>query len=102
MEYVHVAELKKRLEDVTGGVTLVDVRSPGEYADAHVDGSENIPLQTIPQAIERLRTMQNLHLICASDNRSGMACQFLASAGVPAANVQGGLIAWQSAGFPLV
>ncbi len=100
MEYATVSELKKRLE--TGGVTLIDVRSPGEYADAHVDGSANIPLQTIPQAIERLRAMPNLHLICASDNRSGIACEFLASAGIPATNVEGGVIAWHSAGFPLV
>ncbi len=98
MEEIRVAELKKRLAEMT----IVDVRSPGEYADAHVEGSENIPLQTVSGAVERLRAMPNLCLICASGNRSGMACEFLASAGVPATNVAGGVIAWHSAGFPLV
>lgn len=102
MEQIDVEALKKRLEGSAGGVTLVDVRSPGEYATGHVDGSENIPLQVIPEAIERLRALPNLCLICASGNRSGMACQFLASAGVPATNVTGGVGAWHAAGFPLV
>jgi len=102
MEQIDARALKKRLEGGTDGVTLVDVRSPGEYAAGHVDGSENIPLQTVPEAIERLRALPNLCLICASGNRSGMACEFLASAGVLATNVAGGVGAWHAAGFPLV
>ncbi|OYV63466.1 MAG: hypothetical protein B7X03_01745 [Parcubacteria group bacterium 21-58-10] len=99
MEQITVAELNNRR---AGGATIIDVRSPAEYADAHVEGSENIPLQMVPHAVDRLRAMPNLCLICASGNRSGMACQFLASAGVRAANVVGGVISWHSAGFPLV
>jgi len=99
MEQIDAAELKNRLG---GRATVIDVRTPGEYADAHIEGSENIPLQMVPHAIERLRAMQNLCLICASGSRSSVAQQFLASSGVTAANVQGGLIAWHNAGFPLV
>lgn len=102
MEQIDVAELKKRLEDGAQSATLVDVRTPGEYAAEHVEGSENIPLQTIPEAIERLRALPNLCLICASGNRSGMACEFLVSVGVPATNVAGGVGAWHATGFPLV
>lgn len=102
MEEIRVAELKKRIEGNGEPVTLVDVRSPAEYAAGHVEGSENIPLQTVPQAVARLRAMPNLSLICASGNRSGVACEFLATSGVPATNVAGGVIAWHNAGFSLV
>ncbi len=98
MEQIDVRELKKRF----GDMTLIDVRSPAEYADAHIEGSENIPLQTIPGAIERLRAMQNPCFICASGNRSSAACEFLASEGMLATNVEGGVGAWYNAGFPLV
>ena len=61
-------------------MTIIDVRSPGEFAGGHVKGSSNIPLQDIPARLEEFRKMpQPLILCCASGNRSGQAAQFLQS-----------------------
>ena len=74
-------------------MTIIDVRSPGEYSGGHAEGSSNIPLQELPTRIEEFRSMaQPLVLCCASGNRSGQATHFLQSQGIACEN--GG--SWQS------
>lgn len=74
-------------------MTIIDVRSPGEFAGGHVAGSSNIPLQEVPARLEDFRSMaQPLILCCASGNRSGQASQFLQSNGISCEN--GG--SWQA------
>jgi phage shock protein E len=74
-------------------MTIIDVRSPGEFAGGHVKGSSNIPLQEVPARIEELRALpQPLILCCASGNRSGQAAHFLQSQGITCEN--GG--SWQA------
>lgn len=63
---------------------IIDVRTPGEFAGGHVEGSINIPLDTFQQRITELVAMKEpLVLCCASGSRSMMACQFLAQNGKP-------------------
>lgn len=67
--------------------TIVDVRTPGEFAGGHVAGSINIPLQEISAKIEELKNLKSpLVLCCASGNRSGCAHQFLAQQGISCVN----------------
>jgi len=71
------------------GATLVDVRTPAEYAAGHIDGSLSIPLDTVPQALERFRSFPGpVVLICLSGNRSGQAVQWLHAQGLR--NVENG------------
>ncbi|MFN5416754.1 MAG: rhodanese-like domain-containing protein [Flavobacteriia bacterium] len=68
-------------------MTIIDVRSPGEFMGGHVAGSKNIPLQDVPNRIEEFKAMkQPLILCCASGNRSGQATQFLTAHGVECEN----------------
>ena len=74
-------------------MTIIDVRSPGEFIGGQVAGSLNIPLQEVPQRLEEIRNMsQPLILCCASGNRSGQAVHFLQSHGIACEN--GG--SWQA------
>jgi rhodanese-related sulfurtransferase len=74
-------------------MTIIDVRSPAEFAGGHVKGSSNIPLQEVPSRVEDLRNMpQPLILCCASGNRSGQATHFLQTQGIACEN--GG--SWQA------
>ena len=60
------------------GAPLIDVRSEDEFRSGHVEGSVNIPLQTIPGEIEKIKTMgEPLVLCCLSGGRSGQAVEFL-------------------------
>lgn len=68
-------------------MTIIDVRSPGEFMGGHVAGSTNIPLQDVPNKIEEFRNMkQPLILCCASGGRSGQATQFLQAHGIECEN----------------
>jgi phage shock protein E len=68
-------------------MTIIDVRSSGEFMGGHVAGSINIPLQEITSKIEEFRSMkQPIVLCCASGNRSGQATQFLKSHGIECEN----------------
>lgn len=68
-------------------VTVIDVRSPGEFMGGHVAGSINIPLGEIPVHLEEIRAMQQpIVLCCASGNRSGQATMWLKQNGVECTN----------------
>ncbi len=67
--------------------TIVDVRTPGEYAGGHVPGSINIPLHQVPDRLAEFRTMpQPIVLCCASGGRSSQATHWLRAQGVDCEN----------------
>jgi rhodanese-related sulfurtransferase len=67
--------------------TIVDVRSPLEYDNGHVDGSINIPLHEIPDRVNEIKSFPGpVVLCCATGNRSGQATMFLASQGIKCEN----------------
>ncbi len=63
--------------------TIVDVRTPGEFAGGHVEGSINIPLDQVPNKVDEFKNMSKpLVVCCLSGGRSGQAVEFLKSHGV--------------------
>ena len=68
-------------------MTVVDVRTPAEFAGGHVGGSINFPLQEIPVRIQEIKALeQPILLCCASGNRSGQATGFLKSLKIECSN----------------
>jgi len=77
----NIQELKKQ------GAPVVDVRTPEEFSEGHIDGSVNIPLHEVPQRIDEIKALQQpILLCCASGNRSGQAAKFLSNHGVECYN----------------
>lgn len=62
---------------VKSGAYLVDVRTPEEFSAGHVKGSVNIPLDKIPQSLEKFKGKSHIVVFCRSGNRSGQAKAFL-------------------------
>ncbi|MER6129234.1 rhodanese-like domain-containing protein [Streptomyces sp. NPDC001795] len=94
---VDVAQARARLADLT----VLDVRTPAEYASGHVPGALNIPLDELRRALPALRqaaSRGDLLMVCASGNRSANACRILAEHGITAATLVGGTSAWSAAG----
>lgn len=60
-------------------IILVDVRSPQEYQEGHLEGSINIPLYTIEaeEAKKLPDKKQTIILYCQSGNRSKKAVELL-------------------------
>ncbi|MFD0211043.1 rhodanese-like domain-containing protein [Streptomyces hirsutus] len=84
--------------------TVIDVRTPGEYATGHLPGAHNVPLdhlQTALPALKAAATRGELLLVCASGARSATACERLTAVDVPAATLAGGTVAWIQQGHPV-
>jgi rhodanese-related sulfurtransferase len=86
-------------------VVLIDVRTPVEFREVHVDFAHNVPLDRLdPAAIraERSGSAEPLFVICRSGSRGRQACEQLAATGLNVVNVEGGTAAWDAAGLPVV
>lgn len=86
-----------------GGFTLLDARGPAAYARAHVPGAANVPHATI--TAERMAAWPGGTLFvvyCAGPHCNGAdrAALRLASLGLPAKVMLGGMTGWADEGFP--
>jgi rhodanese-related sulfurtransferase len=94
-----LADLRRRGEKVT----LVDVRTPAEFGEVHVDFAHNIPLDRLePREIAALGAGP-IYFVCKSGGRSQKACEKLVAAGVrDVVSVEGGTAACEAAGLAVV
>ena len=67
--------------------TIVDVRTREEFAQGHIEGAVNIPLQQLPNSA--LPKAEKLFVYCLSGSRSAQAVSWLKSRGVEAINIGG-------------
>ncbi len=80
-------------------LTVLDVRTPGEYASGHLPGALNIPLDQIGRALPALAEVRGeLLVVCASGARALSACEVLSRHGVRAVTLTGGTQGWAAAG----
>ncbi|MFM7184729.1 MAG: rhodanese-like domain-containing protein [Planctomycetota bacterium] len=95
-----LADLRRRGD----AVTLIDVRTPAEYGEVHVDFAHNVPLDRLdPQEVARLAGDQAVYFVCKSGTRSQKACEKLLAAGLQkVVSVEGGTAACEAAGLPVV
>ncbi len=96
-------ELGSRLRGGSA-LELIDVRTPAEFEEVHVVGATNLPLDRLDaKAFAAKRTQGGpVYVICKSGGRSKQACEKLHAAGVPVVNIDGGTMACESAGLPVV
>jgi rhodanese-related sulfurtransferase len=81
------------------GARLIDIRSPGEFAGEHIEGSENMPLPNVPA----ITGDKPVIFSCLSGGRVASNAQMLMNAaGGDAYELTGSLMAWKQAGLPVV
>lgn len=86
------AELRDRV--ARGGLTLVDVRTPGEWQNGHLDGAINMPVGEIPVRAAELPRDGTIATICEGGYRSSLAASLFAHEGFQeVTNVVGGMAA---------
>lgn len=83
---------------------LVDVRTPAEFGEVHVDVARNIPLDRLdPKEIASLAGSGPIYFVCKSGGRSQKACEKMLAAGIQnVVSVEGGTAACEAAGVPVV
>ncbi len=95
-----LADLRRKGEKIT----LIDVRTPAEFGEVHVDFARNIPLDRLdPKAVTALSGDGPAYFVCKSGTRSQKACEKMLAAGLKdVISVEGGTAACEAAGVPVV
>ena len=88
-------------------IDLIDVRTPVEFREVHVESARNVPLDQLdPAALMQARNGsadEPLYFICRSGSRGLQACERFVKAGFAnVVNVEGGTTACVEAGLPVV
>jgi rhodanese-related sulfurtransferase len=84
---------------------ILDVRSPREYEEGHIEGALNIPVESASFQSEtgRLDKGKTYIVYCRSGNRSKEARNRMLEIGFTrVVNMTGGMLGWQRAGFKVV
>lgn len=77
---INVIDADEAREKIHRGAQLIDVRTPREFAQGHIPGAVNIPLQALSQRHREI-TAREAVLYCRSGRRSQQALRLLQSQG---------------------
>jgi len=87
------------------GVTVIDVRTPAEFASGHIEGAKNIDIEGADFATQILALDKagTYAVYCHSGRRSGLALTDMANAGFTNIyDLDGGIGSWSNNGGQLV
>lgn len=98
-----IDELRKKGTELD----LIDVRTPIEFREVHLDFARNIPLDQLdPTAVMQSRDESSetpLYIVCRSGSRGEKACEKFRQAGFAnVVNIEGGTLACEQVGLPVV
>ena len=99
VEQIDVEEARRRLE---AGGRMIDVREPREFSEWRIPGATPLPMSEFLERYEaELPKDEELMIQCRTGSRSDQVARLLLQRGYRAVNVAGGIVAWESAGFPV-
>jgi rhodanese-related sulfurtransferase len=103
MKHISVNAFKEVVESESNNPTVdfINVCTAAEYKEKHISGVRSAPLDTLQTEVAVLNTKKTVYIHCRSGNRGRQAIQKLQNLGVTAelVNVEGGILAWEEAGF---
>lgn len=103
MKHISVEAFKEvvEAESENTSVAFINVCTPAEYKEKHIPGVQNVPLDGLKKSLGILQDKKTIYIHCRSGNRGRQAIEALTKLGITAelVNVEGGLLAWDAAGF---
>lgn len=103
MKHINIYSFKEVLvaEKNNSTVDFINVCTPVEYKEKHIVGVRSVPLDELEHHVEEFKAKETIYVHCRSGNRSKKAIEKLEAMGLKAelVNVEGGLLAWDKAGF---
>lgn len=84
---------------------LLDVREDDEWGAGHAEAALHIPMGRITERFGEVTEAadgRTVHVVCRAGGRSAQVTQYLIAQGIDAVNVDGGMLAWDAAGRPMV
>jgi sulfur-carrier protein adenylyltransferase/sulfurtransferase len=103
VEHIDVREARDEID--RGDVRLIDVRERHEWDESRLEGATLVPELTVADRIGEVAPdrSERVVLYCRTDNRSARAADALRGLGYEdVAYVEGGIVAWEEAGLPVV
>jgi rhodanese-related sulfurtransferase len=99
MQQLSVHQLKEWLADTARAQPLLlDVREPWEFELCHLDGSQLIPMHTVPARLDELSPEAEVVVVCHHGGRSMQVAMYLERSGFGSVhNLTGGVDAWAQA-----
>ncbi|NQT09521.1 rhodanese-like domain-containing protein [Candidatus Bathyarchaeota archaeon] len=99
---VTVAEAKTLIEE-RPDMVILDVRTPSEFDDGHIEGAINIPVDYLAERLNELSKDNELLVYCRTGNRSARAVGILDESGFTKIfHMDAGITGWIDAGYPVV
>ena len=104
-ENLSVPEAKEYIDSRKGdpAFTILDVRTPEEYAEGYIPGAVllNFNAPDFAAKLDKLPKEHSYLVYCRSGNRSAKAANVMREKGFrEVLNMQGGMLEWQKAGLP--
>lgn len=79
----------------TEGAVVLDVRTPDEFYEGHIEGARSFPLAGIQSILTRIPQRETpLFVYCLSGARSAQACRVLDQLGYADVTDMGGITRW--------
>jgi hydroxyacylglutathione hydrolase len=100
LSQLHVKELARQQAQIAE-FSILDVRSPQEWAKGHVPGARHIFLPDLPDQLKTLDKTKPMAVYCDSGYRASIGASLLRSHGLEVLNVPGSWQAWKSSGLPV-
>lgn len=87
-------QLLKTYDQLPNNYFLLDVRTPAEFADHHIPGSINIPIDELEKRIGELPLDRHIIVICQHGVRSTLVEKYLKEKEYLVDQLENGLVAW--------
>lgn len=101
---IHTDELYIRYKKGLSTEELIlDVREPEEFAEGHIPGARNVPVERVGALANELRAYKTVYVHCLGGGRAGRACQTLQDSGLTQAVhvADSGMRNWVQSGYPV-
>lgn len=103
MKHISVSSFREVVEAEKNNesIDFINVCTPAEYNEKHIAGVRSVPLDEIEQHIGEFKDKKTIYVHCRSGRRGTAAIEKLSALGVTAelVNVEGGILAWEEAGY---
>ncbi len=102
MQNISIDELHDLVEGLTDEHLILDVRTPSEFNEGHIEGAQNTPHEEVGAIVEDLKNYITVYVHCKMGGRAKAAAGTLTGSGLD--NVvcvgDGGMHRWEEMGWP--
>ena len=103
MQNISIEELHGLLDGLTEKDLILDVRSPSEFNEGHIEGAQNTDHEEVGSIADDLKKYKTVYVHCKMGGRAKIASETLTNSGLD--NVvcvgEGGMHRWAEKGWPI-